>query len=282
MIDERPFVFVLMPFRSDFEDVYRLGIKQTSENLGLRAERVDEQLYEEPMLERIYHQIKRADIIIADMTGQNPNVFYEVGFAHAKNKLCILLTQDASDIPFDLKQHRHIIYGGSITNLKEELNKNLQWALKRITTEKVSGLSVKCAPKSESLELNRIYAKGTVRLEIDMNNHGDSVFGEIESIVLYVGSGWTFSQNGYPCPKTVSDVDGYDERHALVPQVRRLPVLSWAQVSIVGSKILAWAHREELQDSYKISGRALIRIVTSERWFDFEKTLEIEVDDLPF
>jgi hypothetical protein len=81
MEDSPIFAFVLMPFDSAFDDLYRFGIKEPAEQLGIVAERVDEQIYTESILERIYHQIDLADIIIADMSGQNPNVFYEVGYA---------------------------------------------------------------------------------------------------------------------------------------------------------------------------------------------------------
>jgi hypothetical protein len=99
-----------MPFSTEFDDIYRLGIKATVEDAGMVAERVNEQFFRESMLMRIYNQISAADFIIADMSGQNPNVFYEVGYAHAKERLCILMTQSAGDIPFDLKHHRHIVY----------------------------------------------------------------------------------------------------------------------------------------------------------------------------
>lgn len=282
MSDAKPFAFVLMPFSQDFQDIYKLGIKQTAEDLGIRTERVDEQLYEESMLERIYQQINASDIIIADMTGQNPNVFYEVGYAHAKGKLCILLTQNTSDIPFDLKQHRHIVYKGSITDLKDELGTNLQWAIKQISNQQLSGLTVTCTPKSESLNLRKSYAEGKIRLMIDMHNHSESVFGEIESIILYVGRGWQFSQNGQVCPKTDSDDSRFKERHAFSPQARRIPSGGWSQIMVVGEKILAWAHQEELKESYKIGGRVMIRIVTSTKSYDFEKNIEVEVDDIPF
>jgi nucleoside 2-deoxyribosyltransferase len=104
------FAFVLMPFDSKFDDVYTIGIKETATRLGITAERVDEQIFhKENILERIYNQINSADFIISDMTGRNPNVFYETGYAHAKGKICLLLTSNADDIPFDLKHHRHII-----------------------------------------------------------------------------------------------------------------------------------------------------------------------------
>lgn len=66
------------------------------------------------------------------MTGRNPNVFYEVGYAHALGKIVLLLTQKADDIPFDLKHKQHIIYGNNgskIQNLRSELNPKLIWAI---------------------------------------------------------------------------------------------------------------------------------------------------------
>jgi nucleoside 2-deoxyribosyltransferase len=124
----KPFVFVLMPFDNQFDDVYKLGIKATCEDLNTYCERLDEQIFEENMLERIYNQINKADIIVADLTGKNANVFYETGYAHALNKKVILLTKSADDIPFDLKHYSHIIYS-NIINLKEELKKRVEWYL---------------------------------------------------------------------------------------------------------------------------------------------------------
>ena len=49
----KPFVFVLMPFSEDFDDIYKLGIKAACENAGAYAERVDEQIFEESILDRI-------------------------------------------------------------------------------------------------------------------------------------------------------------------------------------------------------------------------------------
>src|SRR5215208_496120 len=129
MEDTNPktFVFVLMPFSDEFADIYEAGIKPACKDAGAYCERVDEQIFVESILERLYNQIAKADVIVSDMTGRNPNVFYETGYAHALNKRVILLTQNADDIPFDLKHYSHIVYGGQITTLKSKLEAKIRW-----------------------------------------------------------------------------------------------------------------------------------------------------------
>ena len=118
-----------MPLDKKFDDIYKFGIKGAAEDVGAYAERLDEQIFVEGMLDRIFNQISKADLIIADMTGRNPNVFYEVGYAHALGKITLLLTQDADDIPFDLKHRQHTVYGGSIDLLRKELADRLRWGI---------------------------------------------------------------------------------------------------------------------------------------------------------
>jgi hypothetical protein len=121
------YIFVLMPFDKAFDDIYTYGIKQTANNCEFYCERVDEQIFQGSILSRIYNQIEKADLIIADLSNKNPNVFYETGYAHALNKNVILLTQNSDDIPFDLKHYPHIIYNGNIKFLSEELTKKINW-----------------------------------------------------------------------------------------------------------------------------------------------------------
>lgn len=114
-----------MPFDAGFTDIYQFGIKGACEDADIYCERVDEQIFLGSMLDRIYNQISKSDILVADMTGRNPNVFYEVGYAHALGKNVILLTQNAEDIPFDLKHFPHIVYDKTISKLRPELAKRL-------------------------------------------------------------------------------------------------------------------------------------------------------------
>ncbi len=115
-----------MPFAKEFTDVYKLGIKPACINAGAYCERLDEQIYDEGMLDRIYNQIAKADIVVADMSGQNSNVFYEVGYAHALGKKVILITKSADDIPFDLAHRFHLVYGDSISDLGEQLEERMK------------------------------------------------------------------------------------------------------------------------------------------------------------
>jgi hypothetical protein len=125
----KPKPFVLMPFEEKFADIYKFGIKGAAEDADAYAQRVDEQIFVEGMLDRIFNQINKADFIVADMTAKNPNVFYEVGYAHALDKVVLLITQRAADIPFDLKHRQHIVYSGSIDHLRSELASRIRWAV---------------------------------------------------------------------------------------------------------------------------------------------------------
>lgn len=285
--EEEPiFAFVLMPFDSKFDDLYKFGIKEPAAKLGIRAERVDEQIYQGGMLERIYRQIDAADIIIADMSGQNPNVFYEVGYAHAKEKLCILLTSDANDIPFDLKHRRHIVYKDSIKNLSEQISENLTWAIKERKNVKKSLVNVSVKSISGSLDVTKYSAYGRLSCKINLHNDSNKTSPEIEAIYVYGGKSWTFKQNGQECPSADSDLPApWSEAacHFLTPPVRKLVKGQWAQLSYEMTKLMASTLRgEELKDSYPVRGKKIIRLVTTEGNFDYEIFINTTVDEIPF
>lgn len=110
-----------MPFAPEFDDLYHLAIKAACLEVGVECQRVDEQIFHETILNQITSQIAGADLIIAETTGRNANVFYEIGYSHALGKRVLLLTSDPDDIPFDLKAYPHIVYGKSVRGLKQQL-----------------------------------------------------------------------------------------------------------------------------------------------------------------
>lgn len=197
----KPFIFVLMPFLQEFNDIYTYGIKGAAEEVGAYAERVDEQDYVESILDRIYNQINKADIIVADMTGQNPNVFYEVGYAHALGKIVLLLTQNANDIPFDLKHRPHTIYGGGIEHLRAQLKKRLIWAISELQKEReteadeiydvsIRGMEVQeGSPHSNAPLIFRLIAdKTTYSFRVVVRNGLPEIISGISHIYLFAES----------------------------------------------------------------------------------------------
>jgi nucleoside 2-deoxyribosyltransferase len=283
MATDNIFAFVLMPFHEDYDDIYKMGIKETANTLDIKAERVDEQIFQEGILERIYRQIEAANIIVADMSDQNPNVFYEVGFAHAKEKLCILLTKDPADIPFDLKHHRHIVYGGSITRLRESLADELLWAKSQVENVRNSRIKVKASSIYGNLEKTKYSAKGEVCFKIDLHNDSNNSSSEIEAIYFYSTKRWSLKQDEKDCPHTESDIPDFDIRHFITPPIRKLHKNSWAQLRFTGSAHLGFAKDgEELKDKYRVTGRSILRLVTPEGNFDYEIPIDVECEEFPF
>jgi len=121
--------FVIMPFNEKLTPIYETILKPVLNELKFRAIRADEIFTSKPIIGDIWNSIKKSGVIIADLTDQNPNVFYELGLAHALNKNVILMSQDLEDVPFDLKHNRIVIYKDSISGaekLKLDLKKFLE------------------------------------------------------------------------------------------------------------------------------------------------------------
>ena len=126
--------FVLMPFDEKFLSIYDSIIKKVVERSKLRCTRADEIFGTQPIIEDILEHIQKARFLIADLTGRNPNVFYELGLAHAKGKEVILITQDLKDVPFDLEHYRCIVYEDSVAGA-EKLKEGLMNTLKKIISK---------------------------------------------------------------------------------------------------------------------------------------------------
>ena len=97
--------FVAMPFTSLFKAQYERVIRLAIEATGLRCIRGDE-IYSKPrIMDDVWKSIRSARLVVAELTGKNPNVFYEVGLAHAIGEPVISLTRNEDDVPFDLSQN---------------------------------------------------------------------------------------------------------------------------------------------------------------------------------
>ena len=114
--------FVMMPFGNRFDDVYRLGIAPAASENGLIALRADEMAGSGFILEQILSAIQQSRICVADLTGNNPNVLYEVGYAQAIRKPIVLLAGEGAQLPFDIAHQRVIMYGDDVESTRERLS----------------------------------------------------------------------------------------------------------------------------------------------------------------
>jgi hypothetical protein len=126
-VTEDVLVSVMMPFDASFQEVYN-SIQGATEDVRLRCRRADE-IWENPaIIQDIVNLIDRAKVVVCDCTGRNPNVFYEIGIAHALGREVILITQSEHDVPFDLRHLRYLRYlnnGEGLKSLREQLAKRL-------------------------------------------------------------------------------------------------------------------------------------------------------------
>ena len=101
---------VLMPFTEPWSDrIYGRFLQTFIQEAGFSPVRADD-LFGRDVMEDIWSMILTSEVVVADITGRNANVFYELGIAHTLGKPVILITQSTSDIPFDLNRYRHVIY----------------------------------------------------------------------------------------------------------------------------------------------------------------------------
>ena len=107
-----PNCFVIMPFRPELQYFYLAVKAHVEQNFPtVTVERGDDKVLTTSLLDKIVEYIDQADVVIADCTDRNPNVFYELGIAHAKKKPVVLITSDdIEESPTDIRAFEFISY----------------------------------------------------------------------------------------------------------------------------------------------------------------------------
>ena len=99
----------MMPFSPGFQPVYE-AIQGGCDDARLRCLRADDIWEDATIIQDIFTLILKSHIVIADLTGRNPNVMYEIGIAHTLGKLVVPISQSMDDVPFDIRHHRALQY----------------------------------------------------------------------------------------------------------------------------------------------------------------------------
>lgn len=128
-IEDETTVFVIMPFNKDFADVWKGGIEKAAKNEGFSPLRVDTINKSSNITDDIIDSIRKCKIAIVDVSSNNPNVMFELGFAIALGKPNIIISQSVEQLPFDIRNIRTILYSNSWSGI-EELRLKIQEFLK--------------------------------------------------------------------------------------------------------------------------------------------------------
>lgn len=126
---EVPQCAILMPFQPLFDEIYQEQIRPAAMDAGYAPLRADDFWKNEVLMDDIFDLLFHSAVVVADLSGRNPNVLYELGVAHMLGKVVVPIVQEKDDVPFDIAHHRYLRYeattSGRIT-LYSDLTKRLR------------------------------------------------------------------------------------------------------------------------------------------------------------
>lgn len=124
--------FTIMPFGGWFDRYYSDLYVPAIEASGLIPHRADDLYRPSAIVHDIWSYTKQSRVVLADLTGKNPNVFYELGLAHALAKPVVLVAQSIDDVPFDLRALRVIQYDKNAPDWGHVLMEKITTAIKEV------------------------------------------------------------------------------------------------------------------------------------------------------
>lgn len=112
-------IFMLTPFNDIEWETFNV-VRKACDKLHYKCVRGDEKNISGDILKSIIKTILEASIVIVNINGRNPNVFYELGIAHALGKKTILISKFGEELPFDV-QSKNIILYKDLNELSEKI-----------------------------------------------------------------------------------------------------------------------------------------------------------------
>lgn len=200
--------FVMMPFGQPFDDYYTEIYEKAIEESGFKAKRADSLFRPTPIIRDIWEYINHSKILIADITGLNSNVMYELGLAHAITKPVIIISDSIENVPFDLRYLRILIYNSKKPNWAENLKQKIKNSISEILESPEDSilsafLDIKSKiKKTDEISAELIEIKQLIRSQLSESNSEKpkkkftpEIYAEVskEARHLYFDAGWEIS-----------------------------------------------------------------------------------------
>ena len=122
-------VFVIMAFRDDMEPIFE-GIREAGTAVGLTVKRVKDMEGDYRITDQIVQMITSARFVVADLTHERPNVYFELGFARGLGKTVITIAREGTPVHFDVKDWTYISYIDSRL-LERDMRKRFEFEMSR-------------------------------------------------------------------------------------------------------------------------------------------------------
>jgi hypothetical protein len=240
--------FVIMPFGQPFDRYYSNILAPAAVDAGLEPIRTDSLFRSSNIVADIWRLTKESAVLLADLTGRNPNVFYELGLAHALGKPVVLIASNVDDVPFELRALRVLIYDREDEAWGAKLQQGVASAL-RETLADVPG-----AVPSPFLEASRPSRPTEAPVELELRRLWDELRA-IQSQVAGTASAPPTFFLPRPSPDAVALVRATRQWAA---RSRRRHVVAWATDDMLASVLTLLLLAGEFIESIK-----LVRAVTN-------------------
>ena len=180
--------FVISPFGEPFDTYFAHILKPALEECEFYAIRGDSLYRPSTIVDDIWQGIQSASLLIAELTDRNPNVFYELGLAHAISKPVILISRSIDDVPFDLRSIRVLLYDKDHPEWGKRLRDGLVKAIREVVASPTSAIPttfktpVKTNTPEEAETLIRLEALESMvaRLSYELRSPNPYSFSEEE------------------------------------------------------------------------------------------------------
>lgn len=204
---------IISPFGEWFDEYNDLIYKPAIVKAGLRSVRADDLYKTGSIVNDIWELTKTAKILLADLSGKNPNVFYELGLAHAIAKPVVLITDNIDDIPFDLRTLRVIPYDKNSGDWGEDLRKSITTAIKETLSQPGTSILATFLHSQPAASVKRIPSEEKkvleLRQEIDSLRNQMASLSSVKRIVsprLIEGELRHYRKRNYPMSLAIDRV----------------------------------------------------------------------------